>query len=95
VRSRWIVCYDVADPKRLRRVYRALLGYGEWIQFSVFRCDLSARERVRLQGELEQEIRPQEDQVLFIDLGPVEGRGAEAVVSIGRPVMPPRRALVL
>jgi CRISPR-associated protein Cas2 len=95
VRSRWIVSYDVADAKRLRRVYKALLGYGDWIQLSVFRCDLTAHERVRLQSVLEQEIRPQADQILFMDLGPVEGRGSEAVGSIGRPLVLPPRAIVL
>lgn len=95
MRHRWIVTYDVADARRLRRVYRTLLGYGDWLQLSVFRCDLSARERVRLQGLLEQEIRPQQDQVIFMDLGPADARGSEALSSIGRPLDPPRRAVVL
>lgn len=95
MRQRWIVSYDIADPKRLRRVYRTLLGYGDWLQLSVFRCDLTRRERVRLQADLEECIQPTADQVCFFDLGPADGRGESAVQSVGRPVEAPRRVVVL
>lgn len=33
-----MVCYDVADDRRRRRVERALLGLGQRVQYSVFEC---------------------------------------------------------
>ena len=36
----YLVTYDVSCPKRWRRVYRLLQGYGDWMQLSVFRCRL-------------------------------------------------------
>lgn len=95
MRSCWLVTYDISDPTRLRRVHRTLRGYGDWLQLSVFRCDLSPRERVVLQGLLESQIHHTEDQVLFIDLGPSDGRGQEVFDWIGRPMQEKKRAIVL
>lgn len=35
-RSSWIVCYDIADPRRLVRVHRKLKRHGIPVQYSVF-----------------------------------------------------------
>jgi len=32
----YLVCYDIRDDKRWRRLYKAMKGYGEWLQLSVF-----------------------------------------------------------
>ena len=34
----WLVCYDVHDPKRLRRAASVMEGAGQRMQYSVFRC---------------------------------------------------------
>ena len=44
----YIVAYDIADPRRWRRVFRLMNGYGEWLQLSVFQCRLSRRRRIEL-----------------------------------------------
>lgn len=50
---RWyLITYDIRDPKRWRKVYALLKGYGEWLQLSVFRCLLTDRDRERLRWEL-------------------------------------------
>ena len=95
MRTRYIVCYDVADPGRLRKVHLLLRGYGEWMQFSIFSCELNERERVTLGAGVEQLINAVEDQVLFIDVGPVEGRAGTAIESLGRPLEPRKRVLVI
>lgn len=66
----WIVTYDVRDPKRWRRVFRAMKGRGEWLQLSVFQCRLSRRGMVELRGALAAIVKHDEDHVLFLDLGP-------------------------
>jgi hypothetical protein len=48
-----VVAYDVCDDRRLRRVAQVLCGYGERLQYSVFRCRLNAVELERLLWELE------------------------------------------
>ena len=96
MRNRYIVAYDVSDGKRLRRVFRKMNGFGDALQYSVFACDLSAKERVLLEEALRDIIDVKEDRVLIIDIGPVEGRGAGVVRTLGRQVQPrPREALVV
>lgn len=95
-RSRFIVCYDVSDPKRLRRVFRIMRGFGDSMQYSVFACDLSPRERVVLEATLVDAIHPDEDRVLILDAGPIEGRGDECLRVLGRQEIPqPRQAVII
>jgi CRISPR-associated protein Cas2 len=85
MRQRYIVTYDVGDPARLRKVFKLLKGYGEHLQLSVFRCDLSAVSLARMKAELTEVIHALEDQVLIVDVGPTEGRGEEVFESLGKP----------
>lgn len=84
MRQRYIVTYDIADPRRLRLVFKQLKGFGEHLQLSVFRCDLTAMRLAQMKAALMDIIHAQEDQVLIIDVGPTEGRGAEVVESLGK-----------
>jgi CRISPR-associated protein Cas2 len=85
MRNTYIVSYDISDDKRLRKVFQVMRAYGDHLQYSVFECQLTARDVVRLKGELGAVIHHGEDQVLFIDLGPAEGRGDRVITAIGRP----------
>lgn len=90
----YIVTYDIGDPKRWRRVFRAMEGYGRWLQLSVFQCRLTPRRRVALAARLDTLIVPAEDHILIIDIGPadlVEPR----VESLGRPFDAVRREAVV
>ena len=60
----YLVCYDIRNQKRWRKAYKLLQGYGESVQFSIFRCWLSQRDREKLRWELEQ-ILTQEDKILL------------------------------
>ena len=63
----WLVCYDVRDPKRLRRAAKHLEGYGNRLQYSVFRCWMTQSQMERLRWELT-EILTKADSVLVIPL---------------------------
>ncbi|WP_394829784.1 CRISPR-associated endonuclease Cas2 [Pendulispora albinea] len=95
MRQAFIVTYDVRDPKRLRRVYRVLRGYGRHLQLSVFQCELDARERVELMAKLRKAVHHDEDQVLFVDIGPADGRGATSIESIGVAYVPEERRAII
>ncbi len=84
MRHTYIVTYDICDPKRLRKVYKLMLGWGDHLQLSVFQCELNLREVIELRVELARVMRHTEDQVLFVDVGTVEGRGADSITSLGR-----------
>lgn len=85
MRTTYLVCYDIADDKRLRKVFKICKNYGDHLQFSVFECDLNAAELVRFEGELSTIIHAREDQVLFVGLGPAETRGDRVIHALGKP----------
>jgi CRISPR-associated protein Cas2 len=95
MRQAYIVTYDICHPRRLRRVYKLMLGYGEHLQLSVFRCELNPRELVELRAALGRVIHHGDDQVLFVDVGPVDGRGAGSISALGKPYLPPERRAVV
>ena len=78
----YLVCYDISDPKRLRKVARVCEDFGGRKQLSVFLCRLSATEFAKLRSRLYDALDLREDQVLFIPLCPRCVNGIEA---IGRP----------
>jgi len=95
MRRLYLVTYDVSDPKRLRKVFRTMRGFGEHLQLSVFQCDLTLMARVEMQAALEEIIHHEEDKVLIIDLGPTEARPVKSIEALGRQVRPVKRGSVI
>jgi CRISPR-associated protein Cas2 len=85
MRKSILVCYDISDDKRLRKVFQTMRGYGDHLQYSIFECQLNATDLVRLRAELAAIIHHDFDQVLFVDLGPAEGRGDRVITALGKP----------
>ena len=85
MRTTYLICYDISDEKRLRRVFKICKDYGSHLQYSVFESDLSQMEKTELEQKLSAEINAREDQVLFVELGPATGRGERAIIALGRP----------
>lgn len=67
IKNYYLVAYDIRCPKRWRKAYKLLEGYGERIQYSIFRACLSQRSREKMRWELEK-ILAQEDNLLLIRL---------------------------
>ncbi len=95
MRRCYLVCYDIRDPKRLRRVHKVLKGYGEAWQFSIFFCVLKDIDRVRLQTDLEEQMNQKEDQVLILNLGPNEKAARESAKVIGQPLPEQKSGIVV
>ncbi len=88
MRQTFLVCYDICHDKRLRHVFRLMRGWGDHLQYSVFECQLTPTELTQLRTGLNQLINSAEDQVLFICLGPSEGRGDRVIEALGLPYSP-------
>jgi len=78
----YIVTYDISDPKRWRRVFRLMNGYGEWVQLSVFQCRLTRQRHAELVALLDGLIHHDEDHVVLMDMGPAE-RAEPRITSLG------------
>ena len=85
MRTSYLVCYDICDDKRLRKVFNLMRGFGDHLQYSIFECQFTARDLVRCREALRDVIKHTEDQVLFVNLGPAEGRGDRVITALGKP----------
>lgn len=88
MRKTYLVCYDIRDDKRLSRVAKTMRAFGDRIQYSVFECQLNEMDLIRCRASLSEVIHHKQDQVLFVDLGPTDGRGDRVIVSLGQPYSP-------
>lgn len=85
MRTTYLVCYDVADDKRLRAVFKAMRDFGDHLQYSIFECQFTPSDLVRCREALRVIINHAQDQVLFVSLGPAEGRGERVITALGKP----------
>lgn len=73
----YLIIYDVpatkAGNKRRQRLYEMLSGFGQWTQYSVFECFLTAVQFAKLREKVENLIKPSEDSVriYILDAGSV------------------------
>ncbi|MBB5753553.1 CRISPR-associated endonuclease Cas2 [Prosthecomicrobium pneumaticum] len=92
-----LVAYDVrtetaAGRRRLRRVARACLDYGQRVQNSVFECEVDPAQWAALRARLIAEIDAAADSLRFYRLG-AEGRrrvehiGAEPTLDLDGPLV--------
>ena len=65
----YLILYDISEPRRWRRVFKALKAHGAWAQLSVFFCRLPETRALRLEDMLKKTIDPATDRLLIIDLG--------------------------
>ena len=79
----YIITYDISDPKRWRKVFRLMKGYGDWLQLSVFQCRLSRKRHAELIAALDGLIHHSEDHILIMNIGPAE-TVKPSVVSLGK-----------
>ncbi len=85
MRVSYLICYDISDDKRLRGVFKTMRNYGDHLQYSIFECQLTPADLARCRADLAQIIHHTEDQVLFVNLGPAEGRGDRVITALGKP----------
>lgn len=92
----FLVTYDICDPKRLRRIYRLMRGFGEHLQYSVFLCELNRSRRTVLETRLSGLMNLRDDQVLFVKIGPVNGKARESLTTLGKNyIFEARRAIIV
>jgi CRISPR-associated protein Cas2 len=92
-----LVSYDVATTtaegrRRLRRVAKACLDYGQRVQLSVFECVVDPEQWARLRLRLLDEYDSGEDSLRFYFLGSnwhhrVEHHGAKPSVDMEGPLV--------
>jgi len=64
----YLICFDVRDDKRLRKISNEMENFGSRVQRSVFECHLEAGQLLDLQQRLENWLELTEDQVRYYRL---------------------------
>mgnify|MGYP000866525124 CR=1 FL=1 len=92
-----LVSYDVAitspgGKRRLRRVAKTCLNFGERVQFSVFECVVEPAQWVALRNQLESIIDMDHDSLRYYYLGSnwkrkVEHVGAKPTLDLDDPLI--------
>jgi CRISPR-associated protein Cas2 len=95
MRTRYLICYDICHPKRLRRVAKLMEGYGVRLQFSVFECALDDKRLNRLKAEAEKLLHHEEDQILFVSLGPEDSSHGLRIEAMGLPYLVRSRVTIV
>lgn len=94
IRKRYLYSYDITDDKRRSKVFKTLVGFGDHLQYSVFLCDLSDKERIVLNGKLIELIHQGEDQILAFDMGSTERELQLFLTTLGQPVQVATKIMV-
>ena len=79
-----IVSYDISEDKRRTKIHDILSSYGQWMQYSLFECNLTKTEYAKLRFRLNKIINSQTDSIRFYFLcgccqNKIERIGGEAV----------------
>lgn len=87
-----LITYDISlndpnGPTRLRRISKLCLDYGVRVQYSVFECDVTPDQWVKLKAELLEIFQKETDSLRFYHLGSkwrhkVEHYGAKPSIDV-------------
>jgi CRISPR-associated protein Cas2 len=56
-----VISYDIKDDKRRGRIFKALKNFGQWMQYSVFECELEKSHFLKLKDRLDHLIDAKEN----------------------------------
>jgi CRISPR-associated protein Cas2 len=76
----YLVCYDICEPKRLKRVAKTLERFGIRIQYSFFQVDAPNEVVVKMKNEVLEIIDKSEDRFFIY---PLCGRCTRSAVTDG------------
>jgi CRISPR-associated protein Cas2 len=92
-----LITYDVnteslGGKRRLRRVARTCLDFGQRVQNSVFECEVDPAQWTVLRANLISEVDPQKDSLRFYRLGAngkarIEHVGAKPTLDLDGPLI--------
>lgn len=61
----YVICYDIPDDRRRKKISDLLEGYGSRVQYSVFECVLNSKQYQQLQVKMRKIYKSEEDNLRF------------------------------
>ena len=56
-----VISYDISEDKRRTKIHKILKSYGQWVQYSVFECQLTETQYAKLRSRLYKLIKPKNE----------------------------------
>lgn len=84
-RKLWVVSYDVADAKRLRKAASICLDHGARQQHSVYECFLTNEKFLKFFLKISSSLDPEKDSLVAY---PIHGSRIESIRTFGKAKMP-------
>lgn len=81
--AHYLICYDIADPKRLGKIHRFITKHAVFIQFSVYYLEGGKKELAKLLDDVNLLIDKNCDDVRAYTVRPFDN-----AVQIGTPWLP-------
>ena len=61
-----VISYDIEDDKRRTRIHRILKNFGQWVQYSLFECNVTRAQYLLLRYRLDDVVhKSQRDNLRF------------------------------
>ena len=64
----FVICYDVSDDRRRRRLERVLRDFAHRVQYSVFEGEMDEARFQKMRRRAERQIDPQQDSLRYYRL---------------------------
>ena len=84
-RKLWVVSYDIADSKRLRKAASICLDHGARQQHSVYECFLTNERFLKFFLKISSCLDPEKDSLVAY---PIHGSQIESIQAFGQAKMP-------
>lgn len=63
-----VISYDISEDKRRTKIHNILKSYGQWVQYSIFECQLNDTQYAKLRSRLHKLIKTDTDNIRFYSL---------------------------
>lgn len=60
-----VISYDITEDKRRTKIHSILKSYGQWVQYSIFECELTATQYAKLRSRLAKLLKAEADSIRF------------------------------
>ena len=67
-KRKFLICYDIVNPKRLRKTHKLLSSLAQSVQYSVFEAELNNDQLEQLKEQLRPCLDPEEDKLTIYRL---------------------------
>lgn len=90
----YLICYDIPDNKRRKKIADLLAGYGTRVQKSVFECQLKNKQYQQLKKRMTKICNSEEDNLRFYPISSHTLAQVE-IWGVSKEITPPVESVII